>query len=738
MGFADDETRSPGPFARLWRAYVERGYSVIPILPFGVVGAGAAKRPCNVGRGEAPGANWQTLRDKPITDSEVELTLRNFPGAGIGVMPGYNDLVVVDVDTLDPTLKAIVKDYLPAAPLRLGHRKKLGALYYRADPANRPSDARFVDVRGDVAPGGVTTILEVFATRGQTVAPPSIHVSGDPYVWQNHTDWGGDGDLPPPVHNLPLLRDLRLDELRRFLELQGYVKELRQEPRTGASGGAPGEPPRPEDMRALLRFLTKQGAFLNRDDWRDCGMALRLAYGDNLGYDLWQEAWWAAGQKEPEKQWRSFDSEYDGSSKQVTFRSLVSLGRQQGFDFSREAPMFFVPNDFVEKPDPGAYVASDGEVYEGFAPAFDAQGGPSLPEGLWIDNNDPIVAPQMLVKNVLPFTGVAIIYGQSGAGKTFIAVNLALSLTTETPFFGCKTRERVGVLILAAEGGATDLEMRVRAARLEAGYDDPLPIVAMTKVPNVRNPGEKQYLIDVAKHVDAYMQHNFGIRLGAIILDTVSAGVPMEDENSNAEIKIVVGLLRDVSETTGALMVPVHHMGKDETKGMRGGSAWEANSDVALASLTNKNGRTGERSDYQFWVTKNRFGRSGYKLASYEMKSRVLGLDEDDEVFGTLVAVPKVAAPAEEKQENKARNAAVYQILEKLNNANGSGGISKDDFTPTFVREFNISRSTFYRARDFLYAQKWIVENAGIVSTTPAGAKEAEKYRQRRRHGAKA
>jgi hypothetical protein len=39
-----------------------------------------------------------------------------------------------------------------------------------------------------------------------------------------------------------------------------------------------------------------------------------------------------------------------------------------------------------------------------------------------------IVAPRELVKGTLPYTGIAFIGGQSGAGKTFIAIDLAVAL----------------------------------------------------------------------------------------------------------------------------------------------------------------------------------------------------------------------------------------------------------------------------------------------------------------------
>jgi RecA-family ATPase len=59
------------------------------------------------------------------------------------------------------------------------------------------------------------------------------------------------------------------------------------------------------------------------------------------------------------------------------------------------------------------------------------------------------------VKGLIPPGDVAFIGGQSGAGKTFIAIYLAVSLASGRAFFGRRVKERVGVAILAAEGAAT-------------------------------------------------------------------------------------------------------------------------------------------------------------------------------------------------------------------------------------------------------------------------------------------
>ena len=58
------------------------------------------------------------------------------------------------------------------------------------------------------------------------------------------------------------------------------------------------------------------------------------------------------------------------------------------------------------------------------------------------DDDSAFTLPAAIIKGMLPKTGVAFIGGQSGAGKTFLAVDLAIALTTGQPFFGRKVKER--------------------------------------------------------------------------------------------------------------------------------------------------------------------------------------------------------------------------------------------------------------------------------------------------------
>ena len=83
--------------------------------------------------------------------------------------------------------------------------------------------------------------------------------------------------------------------------------------------------------------------------------------------------------------------------------------------------------------------------------------------------------PPMLIKKLLPLDGICFVGGQSGAGKTFIAVDIAVSLASGEQCFGHNVTERVGVAIFAAEGAST-IASRVTVARNHKARGEILPM----------------------------------------------------------------------------------------------------------------------------------------------------------------------------------------------------------------------------------------------------------------------
>src|SRR5262249_55468786 len=76
----------------------------------------------------------------------------------------------------------------------------------------------------------------------------------------------------------------------------------------------------------------------------------------------------------------------------------------------------------------------------------------SLRPGVICDGGAAVAPRPKLIDGLLSTTGLVFLGGQGSAGKTFIAVAMAVALATGEAFFGRAVNEKVGTLIIAAEG----------------------------------------------------------------------------------------------------------------------------------------------------------------------------------------------------------------------------------------------------------------------------------------------
>ncbi|MGF3026952.1 AAA family ATPase [Methylobacterium aquaticum] len=264
--------------------------------------------------------------------------------------------------------------------------------------------------------------------------------------------------------------------------------------------------------------------------------------------------------------------------------------------------------------------------------------------GFVFDGDAPAEPPRYLVKNMLPAEGVTILGGQSGAGKTFIAVDLATSLATGEPFFGRRVVERVGTVILAAEGAGT-MEGRVTAARMELTDEACLPITWLGAVGNLANPAEVAALQPRIQAAERRFRERFGVRLGLIVIDTLAAAFALKDENDAAEAQAALRNMRMLGDALGAVVLPVHHYGKTEDTGLRGSSAFRGGADAVLSVLAERNQVTGDVGRRSLNLAKTRFGQEG-PIAGFELRFVQLGADADGDPFGACIVVPELDTPA--------------------------------------------------------------------------------------------
>ena len=227
-----------------------------------------------------------------------------------------------------------------------------------------------------------------------------------------------------------------------------------------------------------------------------------------------------------------------------------------------------------------------------------------------------------LVKDTLPAQGLACIYGPSGSSKSFLALDLSLSIACKTEWFGLKIK-CVPVIYIVLEG------LQGFIKRVDAW-------IAQNKIrPKkfflIRDDINLFNFADVSDLVASLQEANFAN--GLIVIDTLNQASPGVDENSVKEISQVLNHLKFIQRETNSLTLIVHHSGKDVNRGLRGSSsiraALDTSIEVSSESYTQKEWRIEKSKDSADGLT--------YK---YSLREITVGQDEDQNPITSCVVEP--------------------------------------------------------------------------------------------------
>lgn len=184
---------------------------------------------------------------------------------------------------------------------------------------------------------------------------------------------------------------------------------------------------------------------------------------------------------------------------------------------------------------------------------------------LSIDELENLPPPSWLVDGLISDSGLSILYGDPGSGKSFIMIDMAMRLALGWDWHGARTK-RVGVLYIAGEG-VRGLGNRIKGWRLKhgAGGQD-MPFALLPVAAQLLDAGERMKLV---RTIDA-AKIKLGFDIGLIVIDTVSRAIAGQDENGQETMSAFVKACDDIREHCGGSVIGVHHSGKNKDNGMRG------------------------------------------------------------------------------------------------------------------------------------------------------------------------
>ncbi len=242
----------------------------------------------------------------------------------------------------------------------------------------------------------------------------------------------------------------------------------------------------------------------------------------------------------------------------------------------------------------------------------------------------PTTTPD-LVRGLLPRTGLAVVYGPPGCGKSFLVLDVTLHIAAGRDWAGRRVRQ-AGVVYVAAEAGE-GFKRRVVAARDRLELLD-AEFALITAAPNLGvATGDTTALVQAIR----VQSLRLGWKPGVVVLDTLARVIPGVDENSAKEIGRFVANAETIGRELRCLVLAVHHQGKNAEAGMRGSSALHGAADAEWSISIDGGVRT---------VRLSKLKEGADDLAwTFDLEAIEAGRDEEDEPITTCI-VARVAEPA--------------------------------------------------------------------------------------------
>lgn len=284
--------------------------------------------------------------------------------------------------------------------------------------------------------------------------------------------------------------------------------------------------------------------------------------------------------------------------------------------------------------------------------------------------------PQWLIPGMLQERKQWLVFGDSNAGKSFFALDLALSLATGEAWLGHRPA-KVGHVVYVCAEGADGVRDRIDAWLLHHGLDDAPNLHIITESPNLLDAGDVAGVIAQIKTLD-------GLPL-VTVFDTLAASMEGGDENSPEDMTAAVGALRRVQRECECAVLTVHHSGKDATRGARGHSSLRAAMDTQIEIAKDE--------DSGIISAKCRKARDAGYFAPMALRLHPIALDEYADVTSCVIVPTSEPLPRPKPKKRTAPD----KLLDVIASFGMQGG-THAELKTAFQKATGMSASSFDKA----------------------------------------
>jgi len=192
--------------------------------------------------------------------------------------------------------------------------------------------------------------------------------------------------------------------------------------------------------------------------------------------------------------------------------------------------------------------------------------------------------PRWAIRKWLPLNGLSMIYGESGAGKTFVAIDMACAIATGKDWQGHKTIK--GVVAYLAGEGHYGLQSRIVSWGKAHQIEEMDTLLVSNKAIDIDSGFASQKILRAIHELTKEP-------LGCVFIDTLNNHMA-GDENSAKDTRALIATCAVVSAALHCSVCLIHHTGHLSKDRARGSSAIKASLDAMILV---------ERSEEQMTIT---------------------------------------------------------------------------------------------------------------------------------------